>query len=164
MNLVAVRSRSELIDRHLLDSLAVAKVVRAVRGVADFGSGAGFPAIPLAVVSPGIRFDLVESRGKRSTFLRHVVRTLELSDTRVWQDRAESWKPVSAIDFVVGRALDREVLAAFARRVLEPGGRLAIMRKAAKDVPPIDEFTPLDRFSYELPGALRHEIVVFGRE
>jgi 16S rRNA (guanine527-N7)-methyltransferase len=163
INLVAVRSRSELIERHLLDSLALTKLARSAGGVADFGSGGGFPAIPLAVVSSGTRFDLIESREKRSTFLRHVIRTLKLSNARVWQERAEKWKPPMPIDLVVGRALDRELLAGLARRVLEPGGRLAIMRKAENEVAPLDELMLVDRFAYELAGPLHHEVVTFKR-
>ncbi|HYK88447.1 MAG TPA: RsmG family class I SAM-dependent methyltransferase [Acidobacteriota bacterium] len=57
----------------------------------DIGSGAGFPAIPLRILIPGIRLDLVESRTKRCMFLEAVVRELELDSVHVINDRLEAW-------------------------------------------------------------------------
>ena len=61
MNLVATRSRDEIIDRHLIDSLALARWARTARVAVDLGSGAGFPGVPLAVIAPRVRFHLIES-------------------------------------------------------------------------------------------------------
>ncbi len=104
-NLISVRSRGEIVDRHVLDSIAPLSFVREAAVVADFGSGAGFPAVPLAILAPTTRFHLVESRRKRATFLRHVARTLDLGNVQVYEGRGEEWKPEEPIDLAIGRAI-----------------------------------------------------------
>jgi 16S rRNA (guanine527-N7)-methyltransferase len=68
MNLTAIRDRGQQLTKHLLDSLSVRPHLRGSR-IADVGSGAGFPGIPLAIVSPGLHFALIESTGKKCRFL-----------------------------------------------------------------------------------------------
>ncbi len=89
VNLVSCGSARELIERHLLDSLAVAPHLPEGGLLVDLGSGAGFPGIPLAIQRPKQAFVLVESRRKRVTFLREVRRTLELSNVEIVEGRAE---------------------------------------------------------------------------
>jgi 16S rRNA (guanine527-N7)-methyltransferase len=93
MNLIAARTRGEIVERHLLDSMAPLRFVRGAATVADFGSGAGFPAVPLAILAPTTRFFLVESRQKRATFLRHVARSLDLANVQIHEGRGEEWTP-----------------------------------------------------------------------
>jgi len=78
-NLVRYRSRRELVERHLLDSLAAAPFLAESGGLLDVGSGAGLPGVPLLVVRPGWSGTLLEPRQKRWAFLRLVVRELGLS-------------------------------------------------------------------------------------
>ncbi len=77
------------LTKHLLDSLTVQPYLRGQR-IADVGSGAGFPGIPLAIVEPGRHFSLIESTGKKCRFLEHVRETLGLANVEVVQSRAES--------------------------------------------------------------------------
>ena len=80
-----------LIDNAVLDSLLFSRLLPPdTESVADVGSGAGVPGIPLKVVRPAIRFTLIESRERRASFLAAVVRELELRDCRVARGRAES--------------------------------------------------------------------------
>ncbi len=93
-NLTAVRDPLEMVTRHLLDSLAVAKWASGDRLV-DIGSGAGLPGIPLALISADTgsssrRFLLVDSNGKKARFLRAAVRELELKHVEVAESRVES--------------------------------------------------------------------------
>ena len=74
INLIAARSEDELIDRHVLDSLALTLLTRSAEAAADFGSGAGFPGILMAITAPGTRVHLLESRGRRAAFLKQAVR------------------------------------------------------------------------------------------
>jgi 16S rRNA (guanine527-N7)-methyltransferase len=87
-NLTAVRIPDEMVTRHLLDSLAVAKLVRG-DSLADLGTGAGLPGIPLAILAPERQHVLIDSNGKKVRFLREAVRTLALANVRVEQSRVE---------------------------------------------------------------------------
>src|SRR5690606_30834440 len=81
-NLTGIRDPDELVERHLVESLALAPLLRGER-IADVGTGAGLPGIPLAIVSPERHFVLIESRAKRVRFLRHVVLTLGLENAEI---------------------------------------------------------------------------------
>ena len=90
MNLVSCRSPREVVDRHLLDSLAVAQTLPDEPAlVVDLGSGAGFPGLPLAILRTDLRFALVEVRRRRASFLNEVRRTLRLPNVEVMEQRAE---------------------------------------------------------------------------
>ena len=88
-NLSAVRDPLEMIARHLLDSLAIVPYVRGGT-LADLGSGAGLPGIPLAIVAPQQQVTLVDSNGKKTRFLRAAVRELGLANVRVAERRVEA--------------------------------------------------------------------------
>ncbi|MCQ4165928.1 16S rRNA (guanine(527)-N(7))-methyltransferase RsmG [Tahibacter harae] len=87
-NLTAVRDPGEMVHRHLLDSLAIAPHVSGAT-LADLGSGAGLPGIPLALVAPERQVTLVDSNGKKARFLREAVRTLKLANVRVIEGRVQ---------------------------------------------------------------------------
>lgn len=87
-NLSAVRDADGIVTRHLLDSLAIVPYVSG-RTLADLGSGAGLPGIPLAIADPGRSIDLVDSNGKKTRFLRAAVRELGLANVRVLEGRVE---------------------------------------------------------------------------
>jgi 16S rRNA (guanine527-N7)-methyltransferase len=100
-NLTAVREPRGMLTAHLLDSLAVADLVRGPR-VADVGSGAGLPGIPLAIVSPELEVTLIDSNGKKARFLREAVRVLRLANVRIEARRVEDVH--GAFDTVTARA------------------------------------------------------------
>jgi 16S rRNA (guanine527-N7)-methyltransferase len=104
MNLTAIREREQQLTKHVLDSLSVMPYLRGTR-VADVGSGAGFPGIPLAIASPAVHFALIESTGKKCRFLEHVRDALGLANVEVVQSRAEDWKPAVRYDTVLARAV-----------------------------------------------------------
>jgi 16S rRNA (guanine527-N7)-methyltransferase len=91
MNLTALATPVQIVQQGFLDSLACASLLPKGAGrVIDIGSGAGFPAVPLALVKPEIQFALVEPSRKKVTFLRHVIRRLNLGRVRVHPSRAEA--------------------------------------------------------------------------
>src|SRR5574338_1593719 len=104
MNLTAIRERPQQVTKHVLDSLAVAPWLRGQR-VADVGSGAGFPGIPLAIVRPDLQFALIESTGKKCRFLEHARDALGLANVEVVQSRAETYRPGVRFDTVLARAV-----------------------------------------------------------
>ena len=104
MNLTAITDPAEVVDKHLLDSLTVLPWLKG-HSVADVGSGAGFPGLPLAVADPERRYTLIESTGKKVKFLRHAIERLELPNVEVEHGRAEALKPSQPFDTVISRAL-----------------------------------------------------------
>jgi 16S rRNA (guanine527-N7)-methyltransferase len=128
MNLTAIRERPAQITKHLLDSLTILPWLRGKR-VADIGSGAGFPGIPLAIVLPGVHFALVESVGKKCRFLECVRETLALDNVEVVQSRAEGYKPAERFDTVIARAVGPLVdLVRNGGGLVAGGGRLLAMK------------------------------------
>jgi 16S rRNA (guanine527-N7)-methyltransferase len=125
-NLTGIRDRAELIDRHLVESLSLEPYI-AGNEVADIGSGAGLPGIPLAVRLPQVRFTLIESRRKRASFIRHAATALGLRNVSVVQGRAES-VDLPPFGTVLARAVAPPAeLLALASPLIAPGGRLVVL-------------------------------------
>ena len=157
-NLTAITQRREMITRHLLDSLSVHGDLHG-RTVADVGTGAGFPGLPLAIVSPERSFTLIDSSNKKVRFVAHAVRTLGLSNVTALHARVESMHPPEPFDTVIARAFaplpellekvaplcgaDTRVLAMKGRRpddelaAIPPGWRLVECRPL--EVPGLEE-------------------------
>ncbi|MGH8241880.1 MAG: 16S rRNA (guanine(527)-N(7))-methyltransferase RsmG [Steroidobacteraceae bacterium] len=128
INLTAITDPAEAVDKHLLDSLAVLPQLKGL-AVADVGSGAGFPGLPLAIADPDRRFCLIESTGKKAGFLRHVVARLELPNVDVVAGRAEAFRPPAPFDSVIARALGSLVdFIRVAGHLAARNGRLLAMK------------------------------------
>jgi 16S rRNA (guanine527-N7)-methyltransferase len=128
MNLTAIRVREQQLTKHVLDSLSVHPWLRGER-IADLGSGAGFPGIPLAIVDPGRHFALIESTRKKCDFLRHVATELALANVEIVQSRAETYRPPLRFGTVVARAVGP--IADLVRRsghLVAGGGRILAMK------------------------------------
>jgi 16S rRNA (guanine527-N7)-methyltransferase len=102
-NLTAIRQRAAMISHHLLDSLSVHPDLQGER-VADVGTGAGFPGLPLALCNPARRFTLIDSTAKKIRFVAHAVEVLALANVQAVHARAEQLS-LPAFDTVVARAL-----------------------------------------------------------
>ena len=134
-NLTAVREPLAMVGHHLLDSLAVLPhlPLAAERArLADAGSGAGLPGIPLAIARPRWRIALAESNQKKAAFLRQATIELALDNVEVHEGRVEAWRPQPLFDLVISRAFAAlaEFIAA-CRHLVAPGGTLAAMRGVA---------------------------------
>ena len=92
-NLTAVTDRSEMIPRHLLDSLSIAPLLQAGDRVLDVGTGAGLPGIPLAIALPDVRFTLLDALSKRTRFLLQTIAQLGLDNVQVQHGRVEQLTP-----------------------------------------------------------------------
>ncbi len=133
-NLTSLVSPDQMMERHVLDSLAIVSYVQGVR-VLDVGSGAGFPGVPLAVACPDKAVLLLDSRLKKTVFLKRVIADLGLSNAEVKRIRLEDFQPDQAYDAVIARAFcmpDRyfDQVA----RILVPGGRAYLMIGADAEV------------------------------
>ena len=157
INLTAIRSEEEIVTRHFGESLfaarhlfplcpSVSPVVKSLDGpqsaainndqrrtsgdvprLADLGSGAGFPGIPIKLWSPEIKLTLIESNHKKAIFLREIVRALTLTNVDIQNTRAESLANVT-YNVVTLRAVERfHSILPVASSLLAPAGRLALL-------------------------------------
>ena len=102
-NLTSVRDPKEMITRHILDSLAITPYIEG-DFILDVGSGAGLPGIPLAITQPERKFFLLDSNGKKTRFLTHVISTLKLTNVSVLQARVENFVTQHCFTTIVARA------------------------------------------------------------
>ncbi len=153
-NLTAIREPEEMVSRHFGESLFTARHLPECKTLLDFGSGAGFPGIPIQLALPDLRVTLAESQNKKAAFLREAVRTLGLA-TRVWADRAENLPAGTQFDVVTMRAVDNPALALRgAWPLLSPGGVIAHLGVPGHTT---DAATPN---ALPLPGS-RHTVLQF---
>jgi 16S rRNA (guanine527-N7)-methyltransferase len=103
-NLTAIRTPAAMLTHHLLDSLAVSPDLHGAT-VADVGTGAGFPGLPLAVCNPQRHFTLIDSTAKKIRFVEHAASLLGLTNVSAVHARAESFPATAPFDTVVARAL-----------------------------------------------------------
>lgn len=152
-NLTAVRDRGEMVPRHVLDSLAALPFVRG-ESLADIGSGAGLPGIPLAIARPGLAVTLIESNGKKARFLREAVRALPLPNVTVEQARVQD--ATGCFHTVTARAFSSlaDMLAWGGHLLADEGRWLALKGRAEQDeiagVP--GGFRVVDVHRVEIPG------------
>ena len=126
-NLTGVRGADEIVDRHLVESFALRALLKGTYE-ADVGSGGGLPGLPLAIVEPGRRFTLIESRAKRVRFLRHAVAELKLTNTEVAHGRAEDLRVTRPFDTVLARAVAPPAeLLSICRHLTAPGSILLLL-------------------------------------
>ena len=132
-NLTAIRDRPGMLRKHVLDSLSLQPYLRGGR-VADIGTGAGFPGLPLAVVNPQRRFTLVEATGKKARFVERTALRLGCDNVQVEHARAENYRPHELFDTVVARALSSLAdFVAYAGHLCAPDGRLLAMKGKRPD-------------------------------
>jgi 16S rRNA (guanine527-N7)-methyltransferase len=130
INLTTIRDEDGILSRHFVESIACARALpAAIETLLDFGSGAGFPGIPIALCRPEIAVTLAESQGKKAAFLREAVRVLGVA-AKVHSGRAESL--TTRFDCVTMRAVDKMDRAVHAAvQLVRPGGWLALMTTTA---------------------------------
>lgn len=140
-NLTAVRNPAQMIERHLLDSLAVTPYLNGER-VLDVGSGAGLPGVPLALVEDQRHFVLLDSQAKRARFLRQVTIELGIANLEVVQARVEDYRPACLFDTIVSRAFSR--IADFVRLagMLCAGQGVLLAMKGMLDATELSELAP----------------------
>ncbi len=149
INLTTITDTHEIIIKHALDSLSYIKGFAPSPGLRllDLGSGAGFPALPIKIVHPEITVTLVESVKKKAAFLRHIIRTLQLSSVEVLDQRAEQLASShhNTYDIITARAFaDMKVAIFTALPLLKQNGVIVLSRG------PMETFDSLDLEKYGL--------------
>ncbi|MGC8494034.1 MAG: 16S rRNA (guanine(527)-N(7))-methyltransferase RsmG [Syntrophobacteraceae bacterium] len=175
INLTRITAPEEVIVKHLLDSIAPARCLPVTGRALDVGAGAGFPGIPLKIVSPDLDMLLLESTRKKVNFLNAAAASLQLpglsAQHQSWQDFRKRKENVGTFQLIVMRAIkpEAEHINRLAASLLAPGGFFArwesldthshkkTLHKAKKNHRPDVEF--YGEFAYSLPG-LDHPRVV----
>ena len=137
-NLTAIRDRLEMVSHHLLDSLAVLPhlPVPPQGALADVGTGAGLPGIPLAIARADWHVTLNDSNQKKTAFLRQAAIELQLANVSVHEGRVEQWRPRERFSVVIARAFaELAQFIATCRHLVATGGMLAAMTGAAPQAP-----------------------------
>jgi 16S rRNA (guanine527-N7)-methyltransferase len=141
VNLTAIRDEDEIVTRHFGESLfaaahlfperGAARIKNPIPTLADVGSGAGFPGLPIKLWAPDISVTLIESNHKKATFLRELIRSLTLTEVNIKNARVEVVQ--TKFDFVTLRAVERfENILPIAVRLLAPSAQLALLISTAQ--------------------------------
>jgi 16S rRNA (guanine(527)-N(7))-methyltransferase GidB len=127
---------AQMVVLHTLDSLSLLPHLGSARSLADIGTGAGFPGIPIAIARPDLAVTLVESSHKKCAFLEQAKAELALANVEVKCERVEQWRPEARFDAVVSRAFaELSDFVSQASHLMAPRGRMLAM----KGVHPFEE-------------------------
>jgi 16S rRNA (guanine527-N7)-methyltransferase len=163
-NLTAVREKSQMISRHLLDSLSIVNFIKG-KHVLDVGSGAGLPGIVLAIYFPDKQFTLADSNGKKTRFLQEAKQTLKLNNVTIIQARVEEMKGVTRFDCITSRAFaELGKMIKVAAHLLEPKGQFVAMKGQVvpEELSAIDKHYKVHVHPVMVPDndAARHVVVI----
>jgi 16S rRNA (guanine527-N7)-methyltransferase len=152
-----------MIDHHIADGLFAAAHCGEAESVVDLGSGNGVPGLVIAIVHGAARVCLIESRGKKASFLETVARTLGTRNVRVENDRIEAVgvdpRHHRSYDIATARALaSTELFLTLAQPLLAPGGRALAMRSPGERAGAPDA---AQQIAYTLPDGTPRRLLIF---
>jgi len=163
INLTAIRDPLEILNRHFCECMYATSTVPVEYGrLADVGSGAGFPGLPLKIIRPELDVMLIESNIKKATFLAEVIRDLRLADARVLVSRYEELgEEVSPLDFVCSRALGEFAPFLEWAHSEKVAAKQVILWVGARDLPDIQRIQTWEwRDPIQVPHSLRRLLLV----
>ncbi|MGH7787243.1 MAG: 16S rRNA (guanine(527)-N(7))-methyltransferase RsmG [Candidatus Binatia bacterium] len=161
--LISHREAAHLVERHVADSLFVAGHVADGDALVDLGSGAGFPGLPIAIARPAVAVCLMESRGKKASFLCDAKRQASIGNARIYEGRIEAaaTDPAHAGRYTVAtaRALtSTDQFLTLATPLLSKPGRALAMRSTIEPLPDRD----CEVVDYILPEGTPRRLLAFG--
>jgi len=164
INLTRISDPADMALKHYVDSLACIPYIPTGADVLDIGSGGGFPGIPLAVVARPHSVLLIDSVGKKISFLQHVIRLMGLTNARARHTRAQDLQSQAAyqgfFDRVVCRALtDIEQIIDLAFPLLKPGGMVVALKGRVERVN--QESRRLEIAGHAMPGPADMRITTY---
>ena len=128
-NLTGITDPADIIIKHFVDSLTPLPYLELSGRLLDIGSGAGFPGIPLKIGAPQLQVHIVDAKRKKTSFLKHLIRTLELKGVTAFHGRAEEMEPPEqSFQILISRAFRRlQPLTKLVSPLMEPGNILVAM-------------------------------------
>jgi len=139
-NLSAIKEPAQMVNLHLLDSLAVLPHLSG-KSCIDVGTGAGLPGIPLAIARPDMRFALLDSNSKKTRFIQQACIELGLKNVSPVHERVETYQPEQKFDTVTARAFTAMPdLLSKTRHLLADGGKLLAMKSKETEAIERDDF------------------------
>jgi 16S rRNA (guanine527-N7)-methyltransferase len=166
INLTSIRDPLEILNRHFCECMYAASTVPVEDGrLADVGSGAGFPGLPLKIIRPELQVFLIESNVKKATFLAEVIRDLGLAGARVLVSRYEELaEEVAPLDFVCSRALGEFASFLEWAHSEKIAAKQVILWIGARDLPEIHRIQTWEwRDPIAVPHSLRRLLLVGAR-
>jgi 16S rRNA (guanine527-N7)-methyltransferase len=167
INLTAIRDPLEILYRHFCESMYAADAVPLDKGrLADVGSGAGFPGLPLKILRPDLQVFLVESNIKKVTFLAEVIRELGLTGAQVLSRRYEELgEEVAPLDYVCSRALGEFSTFLEWASSQQIAAKQVILWIGARDLADIEKVSTWDwREPIPVPNSLQRLLLVGTRK
>jgi 16S rRNA (guanine527-N7)-methyltransferase len=132
-NLTAIRNPEEMVSMHILDSLSILPYVIPYR-IADIGTGAGLPGIPLAICLPDCFFVLVDSNSKKTRFVQQAALELKLKNVEIVHSRVELFKPQQLFSTLITRAFaEMSQIYKLTSHLLDDQGQLLAMKGQSPD-------------------------------
>lgn len=132
-NLTAIRRRDEMVNLHLLDSVAILPHLEGKRMI-DVGTGAGLPSIPLSIFCPDIEFQLLDSNAKKTRFVQQAILELKLPNVKVTHSRVEDFEPEQPFDTVLTRAFaSLPEIVELTQHLISENGTLLCMKGQTPD-------------------------------
>jgi len=168
-NLTSVRKPTDIVTRHILDSLTILPYLHGER-ILDIGTGAGLPGIPLAIACPERDFVLLDSSSKKLRFVQQTLGILNLDNVALEDSRVEEFQPEALFDTVICRAFsDLPDFYRYAARLCNEGGRMLAMKGVypMTEVECLDDKSVIDDVvSLKVPGldAERHLVIMHAAE
>lgn len=166
INLTAIKDTKEIAVKHFLDSLLYSQALeqRKNASLLDVGSGAGFPGLPLKILAPELHVTLLEPNEKKTSFLRHIIGTLDLKNVSVVSMNLRDFSRVpeghGRFSYIVTRAVEAAQILPFSSVLLEEQGRVIVcLAKALDSDPGKYGFKVSREFAYDLPHGFGHRVL-----
>jgi len=165
INLTAIRKDKDIAVKHFIDSLVCGQALirRDGASLLDVGSGAGFPGLPLKILDPRLSVTLLEPNEKKTSFLRHLIGTLDLKNVMVVSknlgDYSRDSTHRSRFTYIATRALSAAQILPFATALLQPLGRMILCRTKPLTSDPGHGLTITSDIEYDLPYGFGHRVL-----